>query len=192
MKNNAKNSLDWKTIGLRFKQFREMHNYTQSDISKLNNNPKNISEFEIGATPASTNYALFLRNEFGASFDWLYEGVVVDRKYEDVQKKRFFDSHSIGTRLKEIRKDKGMTLKEFGELVGLPIATVSNYEKGRNMPEIKTALKIKRALNKPLDWIYFGDTPIIPKKDRIRANANQIKSNQSSSMPKKKSRKTGI
>ncbi|WP_408612119.1 hypothetical protein [Candidatus Liberibacter brunswickensis] len=44
---------------------------------------------------------------------------------------------------------------------------MANYEYGYCKPEIKTALKIKRALNKPLDWIYFGDECITPKKGGI-------------------------
>ncbi|WP_425283396.1 hypothetical protein [Candidatus Liberibacter solanacearum] len=44
-------------------------------------------------------------------------------------------------------------------------STSSKYpnENGLHVPEIKTSLKMKRALNKPLDWIYFGDEEIIPK-----------------------------
>ncbi|CAL9916545.1 XRE family transcriptional regulator [Candidatus Liberibacter solanacearum] len=187
MEKEVKNSLDWKVIGQRFRDLRKQHNYDQSDLIDLSKQTGGaISQYELGVTPASTNYALFLRNKFEASFDWLYDGVEVKIKSSDRLKKRFINPIEIGERIKKVRKEEGMTLKEFGEWVGLPISTISTYERGVSAPEIKTALKIKRALNKPLDWIYFGDEPIIPKKSRLRAN--QIKSNQSSPESKKKSR----
>ncbi|WP_102135117.1 helix-turn-helix transcriptional regulator [Candidatus Liberibacter solanacearum] len=177
MEKEGKNTLNWKEIGQRFRDLRKQHNYDQSDLIDLSKQTGGaISQYELGVTPASTNYALFLRNEFGASFDWLYDGVVIDRAYEDVQTKKIIDPHAIGVRIKAIRKEKGMTQGEFGALVGLTHAGISKIENGHRTPEIKTALKIKRALGKPLDWIYFGDEPIIPKKSRLRANAN--KSNQ--------------
>lgn len=177
MEKEEKNTLNWKEIGQRFRDLRKTHALSQLEIIKMANNHKSsIAEFEAGTAPASANYALFLRNQFGASFDWLYDGVAVDRKYEDVQTKKILDPRAIGARLKEIRLEKGMTQSEFGALVGLPHATISRYEKGLHIPEIKTALKIKRALNQPLDWIYFGDEEIVPRskmKSRLRANANQ-------------------
>lgn len=66
-------------------------------------------------------------------------------------------------RLKNFRKEKGLTQKQFAEWIGISNNNISQYEKGLHVPEIKTALKMKRALNKPLDWIYFGDEEIIPK-----------------------------
>ncbi|RPD37128.1 XRE family transcriptional regulator [Candidatus Liberibacter solanacearum] len=47
--------------------------------------------------------------------------------------------------------------------MGITNNNISQYEKGLYVLEIKTAFKMKRALNKPLDWIYFGDEEIIPK-----------------------------
>ncbi|KJZ81601.1 hypothetical protein AP064_05510 [Candidatus Liberibacter solanacearum] len=192
MEKEVKNSLNWKVIGRRFRELRKQHNYDQSELIDLSKQTGGaISQYELGVTPASSNYALFLRNEFGASFDWLYDGVEVKIKSSDRLKKRIINPIEIGERIKKVRKEEGMTLKEFGEWVGLPISTISTYERGISAPEIKTALKIKRALGKPLDWIYFGDEPIVPKKNRLRSNkikSNQIKSNQSSPESKRKSR----
>ncbi|KQC48771.1 hypothetical protein AP064_05100 [Candidatus Liberibacter solanacearum] len=197
MEKELENTLDWQQIGQRFRDLRERYGYKRSDIIKKTDDQGGaVYKYEAGAQPASTNYALFLRNTFGASFDWLYDGVEAKIKSSDRIKKRLINPIEIGERIKKFRKEEGMTLKEFGEWVGLPVSTVSTYERGISAPEIKTALKIKRALGKPLDWIYFGDEPIIPKKNRLQAKqiksnqikSNQIKSNQSSPESKKKSR----
>ncbi|RPD36773.1 helix-turn-helix domain-containing protein [Candidatus Liberibacter solanacearum] len=158
MEKEVKNTLNWKEIGQRFRDLRESRGLDQIGVVKKAQAFNNaICQYEAGTAPASTNYALFLRNEFGASFDWLYDGDVIDREYKDVQQKKILDPHAIGARLKEIRVEKGMTQVEFGRLIGLSSVGIGNIENGHRTPEIKTALKIKRALNKPLDWIYFGD-----------------------------------
>ncbi|WP_244463106.1 helix-turn-helix transcriptional regulator [Candidatus Liberibacter solanacearum] len=58
--------------------------------------------------------------------------------------------------------------------MGLTHTGISKIETGHRTPEIKTVLKIKIALGKPLDWIYFGDEPIVLKKNRLRANAMHL------------------
>ncbi|MFT4325340.1 MAG: helix-turn-helix domain-containing protein [Candidatus Liberibacter psyllaurous] len=177
MEKKLENRLDWQEIGQRFRDLRERHNLTQSKIGEIASQLRqSVTRFEAGVQPASTNYALFLRNEFEASFDWLYDGVEAKIKSSDRLKKRIINPIEIGERIKKVRKEEGMTLKEFGEWIGISYVAVSNIENGHRTPEIKTALKIKRALGKPLDWIYFGDEPIVPKKNRLRSN--QIKSNQ--------------
>ncbi|ADR51943.1 hypothetical protein CKC_00960 [Candidatus Liberibacter solanacearum CLso-ZC1] len=192
MEKELENTLDWREIGQRFKEVRERHNYKRSMImEKTDDQGGAVYKYEAGAQPASTNYALFLRNTFGASFDWLYDGVENLRSERDRTEKKIFNPRAIGARLKAIRLKMGLTQKEFGLLIGLSSVGVGNIENGHRTPEIKTALKIKRALGKPLDWIYFGDEPIIPKKNRLQAKqskSNQIKSNQSSPKAKKKSR----
>ncbi|ADR52909.1 hypothetical protein CKC_05820 [Candidatus Liberibacter solanacearum CLso-ZC1] len=179
MEKELENTLDWQQIGQRFRDLRERYGYKRSDIIKKTDDQGGaVYKYEAGVQPASTNYALFLRNEFGASFDWLYDGVEAKIKSSDRIKKRLINPIEIGERIKKFRKEEGMTLKEFGEWVGLPVSTVSTYERGISAPEIKTALKIKRALGKPLDWIYFGDEEIVPKKSRLRAKQSNFHQNQ--------------
>ncbi|MBY7649732.1 MAG: hypothetical protein C4617_04490 [Candidatus Liberibacter europaeus] len=164
MKKKAEHILDWQEIGQRFKSLRLECNYTQAQMSEISNQvQQSIAMFESGTAPASINYALFLRNEFGVPFEWLYCGINVKVTNTDRNTERTLEAYTIGARLNSIRKKEGMTLKAFSDWIGIPLTTLSNYEKGRNVPEVKTALLIKDALNKPLDWIYFGDT-CIPTK----------------------------
>ena len=53
----------------------------------------------------------------------------------------------IGEKIKSIRKAKGMTQKEFADIVGLSIATIQGYEQGKYQPKIETIDKIAHALN---------------------------------------------
>lgn len=50
------------------------------------------------------------------------------KKYSDDEKKK------IGSRIKKIRLEKGMTLEEFGKLFDTSKSNVSMWEKGRSLP----------------------------------------------------------
>lgn len=51
-----------------------------------------------------------------------------------------------GTRIKEIRKQKGLTQKQLGELCGMYESQIRKYENGNANPKIETLQKIADAL----------------------------------------------
>lgn len=53
---------------------------------------------------------------------------------------------TIGKNIKRIRKEKGMTQKQLGELCGINEANVRKYELGKANPKIETVNKIASAL----------------------------------------------
>ncbi|AGH17455.1 transcriptional regulator [Candidatus Liberibacter asiaticus] len=165
---------NWEEVGMRIRDIRKSKGKTLEELAiKAGTIKSAINSFEKGRNPTSINYALFLRNEFGASFDWIYDGETILKVYKPkTLKGDVLDPVAIGLRLKEIREHLGLNRVEFGKLVGLPCALISMYESGKRTPRITTAQNIKRAIGKPLDWIYFGDEIIIPKSIK-RAKANQ-------------------
>ena len=56
-------------------------------------------------------------------------------------------------RLKEIRKEKRLALKELGEQVGMPNNTLSQYETGKREPKLETWQKLADFLNVPVDYL---------------------------------------
>ncbi|MBY7649622.1 MAG: transcriptional regulator [Candidatus Liberibacter europaeus] len=178
MKQNAHNSLNWQEIVQSFKAVRENHELRQSEIVKNTGDFKGalLVDLKRACYPAITNYnSLFLRNEYGVSFDWLYCSVNVDIPKKDTNEKRVLDSKIIGYRLKVVRSEKGMTQKQFFECIRITRKNIGDYENVVCKPEIKIALKIKKALNKALDWIYFGNE-CIPPKGRINKNITPLPS----------------
>ena len=55
-----------------------------------------------------------------------------------------------GTKIKEIRKQKGLTQKQLGDLCGIADSNIRKYENGKQNPKIETLQKIAAALDVPL------------------------------------------
>ena len=51
-----------------------------------------------------------------------------------------------GTKIKEIRKQKGLTQKQLGDLCGIADSNIRKYENGKQNPKIETLQKIATAL----------------------------------------------
>ena len=52
------------------------------------------------------------------------------------------DQKKIGTLLKELRKEKGLTQEQFAEMVNVSNRTVSRWENGNNMPDLDILIQI--------------------------------------------------
>lgn len=59
----------------------------------------------------------------------------------------------VDNKVRERRKELGMTLKQLSEDSGLAVSTLSEIELGRE-PGVKTAQKIAHALNKSIDELW--------------------------------------
>lgn len=64
---------------------------------------------------------------------------------------------NCGDRVKQIRKNKGMTLEKFGERVGVTKQTVSRIENGVNALTEQMLLSICREFDVNEDWLRTGE-----------------------------------
>ena len=53
----------------------------------------------------------------------------------------------VGDRIKEARKAKGLTQREFGKILGISHATVNGYETGNQNLTLDTLEKLAKALD---------------------------------------------
>ena len=58
--------------------------------------------------------------------------------------------------MRHLRKKKGMTMKELGELVGVAEITISTYETGKREPSLEILCKIADVLDVSLDMLVRG------------------------------------
>ena len=72
-----------------------------------------------------------------------------------------FDMKKTGARIKELRKNAGLTQEQVAEQIEMEQNTISVIESGRNFPTLMTLEKIAKVLNVELsdffDYEYLAD-----------------------------------
>ncbi|MFR8665397.1 MAG: helix-turn-helix domain-containing protein [Ruthenibacterium sp.] len=58
--------------------------------------------------------------------------------------------------LRELRKQRGLTMKELGEKIGVSESTISLYETGRRSPSYEILLKIAEYFGVSVDYLLRG------------------------------------
>ena len=63
--------------------------------------------------------------------------------------------------IREKRKEKGITMKELGALVGCSESAISQYETGKRSPDYETLLKLAEELDTSVNYLLTGieDSP---------------------------------
>lgn len=87
------------------------------------------------------------------------------------------NDQEIGLRIKKIRKEKGLTLKEFGKMVDAPFSAVSNWENGRNKPNNERLRSIAELGSISVEELLYGDFKARIKKillDEPKVNENYV------------------
>jgi transcriptional regulator with XRE-family HTH domain len=64
---------------------------------------------------------------------------------------------SIAARLRSVIDDRGMSIKEASEVVGIPYRTLQNYLLGEREPNAKAMAAIRTHLGISLDWLLTGE-----------------------------------
>lgn len=85
-----------------------------------------------------------------------------------------FDLHTIGNKLLDIRKKKGMTQAEVAEKSGLSDRTYADIERGSVNMRTETILRICKALHITPDEILTEDAPTsTAKQEELWQRLNQ-------------------
>lgn len=79
---------------------------------------------------------------------------------------------TIGSRIKKLRKQQNLTLKELSEKVGISISFLSDIENGRSNPSLERLKQLAKALNTTIGYIIGEehDHTIIPTIEYNRNN----------------------
>lgn len=64
---------------------------------------------------------------------------------------------SIGDRIKKLRKEKNLTMLEFGKSIGMSKASISGIEAGKNGPSEQTVRLICSMYNVDYFWLKTGE-----------------------------------
>ena len=63
------------------------------------------------------------------------------------------EANIIGSRIREIRKERNLTLEKFADLVGIGTVYLGEIERGDKMPSIKTFIKLVNNLDLSADFL---------------------------------------
>ena len=83
----------------------------------------------------------------------------------------------LGKKIKELRKEQGLTQERLAELSCIEIPSLSNIENGKNYPNQETLAKISSALNvKPYELYIFEH--FAPPNELIEEMTGAMKQNE--------------
>lgn len=68
----------------------------------------------------------------------------------------YYDLTASGKRIKELRKNAGMTQEQLAEAVGISVEMMGKLERGVSGTSIDTMGQIAEALSSSVDYITFG------------------------------------
>lgn len=80
---------------------------------------------------------------------------------------------NVGTRLKELRKEKGMTQKELSEKIHLSRQTISKWETNNSLPDIQTLILLAEIFETTVLDILNEDEQILTAQTPLSANTKE-------------------
>ncbi len=69
----------------------------------------------------------------------------------------------IGNRIKELRKEKGMTLKDLGDAINFNYSNLSKIERGDRKPTLELLESLADFFNKDISY-FFGNKEEVPEE----------------------------
>lgn len=84
------------------------------------------------------------------------------------------DTHILQNRVRELRKRLGLRQADLAETVGVTRQTIIAIEKGRLNPSITLSLRLSRALQEPVDYVFYlvkAFGPALDKKQKSKGGS---------------------
>ena len=76
------------------------------------------------------------------------------------------DLSAVGYQIQSLRKTKGYTQNQLGDLVGVSFQAVSKWERGETLPDIGTFMMLAEVLDTTIDHLLHGGKKITEYKGR--------------------------
>ena len=132
-------------------ELREDSSLKQKDIANvLNITQQTYSLWENGTKIIPLKHLNSLCNYYDVSMDYVL-GLSNVRQYDIVN--RVIDKKIIGIKLKEFRKENGITQVKLAEFLNTTQSTISAYESGKTTLLTAFALQIVDKYKISLDWL---------------------------------------
>lgn len=66
------------------------------------------------------------------------------------------NKEQVGSRLREVKDELGLSFSEYGNRLGLIKPTINSYVRGYSLAPLEVVEKVSALSSKPVGWFYFG------------------------------------
>ncbi|MCI1965859.1 MAG: helix-turn-helix domain-containing protein [Oscillospiraceae bacterium] len=80
-------------------------------------------------------------------------------------------------RLRELRREKGLTMKQLGNFFGLAESTISQYETGKRQPDNEALVKFANYFDVTIDYLLGNDANREQKKEPVTERDRLLEDN---------------
>lgn len=77
--------------------------------------------------------------------------------------------------LRELRKNRKITMKELGSALNLAESTISLYENGQRQPDFETITKIANYFNVTIDYLMGRENAVSPPQQEPPQQENTVR-----------------
>ena len=134
-------------------ELREYNDLYQKDIAKiLNISQRTYSFFERGDKIIPLKHLNTLCNYYDISMDYILNLTDI-KKYNNIKKLPGLDRKLIGNRIRLIRKENNLTLRDIAKELNTTSSTISAYETGKTLILTAFAYQICLKYNISMDWL---------------------------------------
>lgn len=135
----------------RLEELREYSELKAKEVAKsLNIAESTYSEWEHNKIPIPTRRIIELANFYSVNIDYLLNLSNIRITIKDSMN---IDLILVGNRLKEIRNDLDLTLRELGEKLNTAFSSLGSYERGEYLIQSDTLISLSKLSNCSIDWI---------------------------------------
>ena len=121
----------------------------------LDISPSQMARIEAGKVVLSDEFLLKVCGTFHVNPSFFTGEIDIDEAVSVVSPQE--KKKQVGNRLKQMRIEKGLTLKELSDLVGLSDSQLCLIENGTSTLTEKRAVILGEALEVGIEWLLYGD-----------------------------------
>lgn len=130
---------------------REQKDYLSKDMAKFLNIPPSVySEWENNKLSISTKRLYELGEFFNVNIDYL---VGLSSKRINLKTNKVLDQKETSLRLKEVRENMNLSMRELAQKLNTSSSAISNYENNKNLILSSFLIELSKISNYSIDYI---------------------------------------
>lgn len=138
-------------MNFRLESLRDEKDLLQKDITnKLNISPSVYSEWEHNKLTIPTRRLYQLSELFEINIDYM---VYLTNKKRFIKVQKDLDTNLVAIRVKEIRKELKLTMRDLAKIFNTTSSAISNYENNKYLILSPFLIKLCKLSNCSIDWV---------------------------------------